>query len=277
MIRIITDSSTLYTREEAEKLGFDALPLCVTILGKTYREFDEIDSIKFNELIKQGGIPTSSQPPVGEYLDLFDKYKNDEIIVICMADGLSGTYQSCVGAKETTGRDNIVVINSKTLCIPQRLMVNKAVKMRNEGATFNEIIDEVKKLADSAISYLIPQDFGFLKRGGRLTPIAATLGGLLKIKPVVTQTPDGTKLEKFTTARNFEIAVNRILDDLKERGIDNKYYFCVSHAFVEEQANKVVEKIKKKFDISKVELANLSPAFITQGGPLCLAIQVILK
>lgn len=277
MIRIITDSSTLYTREEAQKRGFDALPLCVTISGETYREYDEINDVEFNQLIDAGGIPTSSQPPVGEYLELFEKYKDDQIIVICMADGLSGTYQSCVGAKETTGRDDIVVINSKTLCIPQTVMVDKAVKMRDEGATFEEIIEMIHKEADSAVSYLIPQDFGFLKRGGRLTPLAATLGGLLKIKPVVTQTPDGTKLEKFAMARNFEIAVNRILDDLKAKGIDDKYAFCVSHAFVPEQAEKVIEKIKNKFNIDDVLLANLSCAFITQGGPRCLAIQVILK
>lgn len=275
MIRIIVDSSTLYTVEEGRQLNIDVVPLTVTINQKSYKEFEELSATEFYEMIQQGHIPTSSQPAVGEYIDLFEKYKDDDVLVIAMADGLSGTYQSCVGAKETSGYDNIVVINSKTLCVPHRLVVNDAIEMRDQGKSFKELVDMVTSKCNTAISFLLPQDFNFLKRGGRLTPFAATLGGFLRIQPILTQTEDGTRLEKFGIGRNFNIAVNRVLDHLQEIGIDNQYRFGVSHAFTLEQANQVVEKIKKKFNVTKVELEELSCAFITQGGPLCVAIQVI--
>lgn len=275
MIRIIVDSSTLYTVEEGRQLNIDVVPLTVTINQKSYKEFEELSATEFYEMIQQGHIPTSSQPAVGEYIDLFEKYKDDDVLVIAMADGLSGTYQSCVGAKETSGYDNVVVINSKTLCVPHRLVVNDAIEMRDQGKSFKEIVDMVTSKCNTAISFLLPQDFNFLKRGGRLTPFAATLGGFLRIQPILTQTEDGTRLEKFGIGRNFNIAVNRVLDHLQEIGIDNQYRFGVSHAFTLEQANQVVEKIKKKFNVTKVELEELSCAFITQGGPLCVAIQVI--
>lgn len=275
MIRIIVDSSTLYTVEEGRQLNIDVVPLTVTINQKSYKEFEELSATEFYEMIQQGHIPTSSQPAVGEYIDLFEKYKDDDVLVIAMADGLSGTYQSCVGAKETSGYDNVVVINSKTLCVPHRLVVNDAIEMRDQGKSFQEIVDMVTSKCNTAISFLLPQDFNFLKRGGRLTPFAATLGGFLRIQPILTQTEDGTRLEKFGIGRNFNIAVNRVLDHLQEIGIDNQYRFGVSHAFTLEQANQVVEKIKKKFNVTKVELEELSCAFITQGGPLCVAIQVI--
>lgn len=277
MIRIIADSSTLYTIAEGKKLGIDVLPLSVTFNDKSYREYEEINAEQFYELIKQGGIPTSSQPPIGEYLDLFNTYQDDDIIVITMADGLSGTYQTCLSAKEMAGRDNIVVINSKTLSIPHRILVNDAIAMRDAGKTASEIVAEIYAKSDTAKSFLLPQDFQFLKRGGRLTAMAATLSGFLKIQPIICQTEDGMRLEKFGVGRNFNLAVNKVLDYLKENAIDAEYHFCVSHAFVPEQARLVAEKIKQQFNIQKVELEELSCAFITQGGPLCLAIQVVKK
>lgn len=277
MIRIIVDSSTLYTVEEGKKLNIDVVPLSVTINNHTYREYEEIDAETFNKIIKQGHIPTSSQPPIGDFVELFEKYKDDQILVISMADGLSGTYQSVVGAQQISGQDNIVVINSKTLCIPHRIMVNDAIKMRDEGHSFEEIVEMVQEKVKTTQSFLLPQDFDFLKRGGRLTTVAATLSGLLKLQPVVMQTPDGIRLDRFTVGRNFTSAVKKVLNHFSEHGLDERYHFCVSHAFVPQQAQKVAEMIKERFNVAKVEIEELSCAFITQGGPLCLAIQVIAK
>lgn len=275
MIRIIVDSSTLYSVEEGKKIGIDVVPLSVTINHKTYREYEEISASQFNDIIQQGYVPTSSQPAIGEFVELFEKYAEDDILVVTMADGLSGTYQSCVGAKAIAGRENIVVINSQTLSVPHRLVVNDAIKMRDQGHTLNEIVDMINQKCATTKSFLLPQDFDFLKRGGRLTTLAATLSGLLRIQPIVMQSEDGTRLEKFGVARNFNLAVNKVLDYLAENGFDASYRFCISHAFVPEQAKNVAEKIKQIFKVEWVDIEELSCSFITQGGPLCLAIQVI--
>lgn len=277
MIRIITDTSSLYTVQDGKNLNIDVVPLCVTIAGKTYREFEEINTDQFNQLIQEGHIPLSSQPPIGDYLELFEKYKDDQILLITIADGLSGTYQSCLAAKQMSDHPQLVVINSKTLCIPQRIVVEAAVDMRDAGASFEEIIAMVEQKCETSTSFLLPQDFDFLKRGGRLTPLAATLSGLLKIQPVVMQSEDGTRLEKFGVGRNFKSAVKKVLAHLKEHGIKETYHFCVSHASAPQQAQFVVDSIKEQFEIAKVELGELSCAFITQGGPHCVAIQVISK
>lgn len=277
MIRIITDSSTMYTRQEGAKLGIDVAPLSVTINNKTYREYDEITDVEFLEIINQGHVPTSSQPPIGEFLELFEKYADDEVLVITMADGLSGTYLSVMGAKELSEHKNLVVINSKTLCIPHRFLVDEAIKLRDEGKSFESIVKAIQEKVETSKSFLLPQDFGYLKRGGRITATAATLGGLLKIQPIICQTEDGARLEKFGVGRNFNQAVGKVLDSLFEEGIDDSYHFCVSHAFVEEQAMAVANRIKDKFNVQQVEVMPLSCAFITQGGPKCVAIQIIKK
>lgn len=277
-MKIITDTGSLYSPEEGKEIGIDVLPLNVTINHKSYREYVDIQSEEFIKIVQEGYVPSSSQPSVGVTMELFEKYEDEEMLVINMADGLSGTYQSTLGAKESMEKkDNIHVINSMTLCGPQRYLVQKAVKLRNEGLSLENIKKELHKSIAGEISFLIPQDFGFLKRGGRLTPLAATVGGMLRITPVMTKTKDAKRLEKFTMKKSFKSAIKEIIKFLKEKGIDENHMIYVSHAGVLEQAKSTVEQIQAAFENVTIELYDLSPAFITQGGPGCIAIQTIRK
>lgn len=175
MVQIITDSSTLHTVEEANALGVETLSLCVNINELEGRDL-QMDMKDFYERIRKGQIPRSSQPPIGEVVDMFDKYKDSDIINITIADGLSGTYHSACAAKEMSeNRKRITVFNCKTLCGPHRHLVEKAQQMKEKGHSAAEILEWLEEKRERTESFLIPQDFGFLKRGGRLTPVPATL------------------------------------------------------------------------------------------------------
>lgn len=277
-MRIVTDTGVMYSPEEGKKLGFDVLPLNVTVNGKTFREYVDIFSEEYIEIIKEGHIPMSSQPSVGTTLELFEELNGEETLVINMADGLSGTYQSTVGAKETIeNNDNIHVINSMTLCGPQRYLVEKAVALRDAGKTLEEIKEEIYETMKTGKSFLIPSDFDFLKRGGRLTPLAATIGGMLKIVPVMTQTDDGRRLEKFAMKKTMKGAVKDVIADFIDRGVNENYIIYITHAGALEKAEKAAEQIKAGIPGVQIEILYLSPAFITQGGPGCVAIQCIKK
>ena len=277
-MKILTDTSTLFSPSEGKEMGLTVFPLNVTVDGKTYTEFVDMFSVEYANIVRKGSIPMSSQPSVGTVLEAFEK-DDDDLVVISMADGLSGTYQSMVGVKNSIeNNDHIHVINSKTLCGPHRYMVKRALEMQKNGATLEEVLKEVDRLCNSHKSFLIPQDFGFLKRGGRLTPLAATIGGLMRIVPVMTQTDDGRKLEKHSIARTMKKAVASIADHFKSMGVDGEgWLISVSHADCESDALKVVEQLKEIFPNTEVELLLLSPAFITQGGPDCIAVQVIKR
>lgn len=275
MVRIVTDSSVLYTMEEAQAAGFDAVPLCVNIADFEGRDM-HIDMQKFYEMIKAGNHPKSSQPPIGEVVDVYEKYAGDDIINISMADGLSGTYQSaCMAKGMIEDNEKITVINSTTLCGPHRYMVEKAQQMKEEGCSAQEIIDWVNAATKKHESFLIPQDFDFLRRGGRLTPMAATLGSILKLKPIMTQTPDGKQLDKFGVKRTMSAAFKVIIDHMKERGIDEKYVVYVSHAEALKDALHAQKMLKEAFGDIEVRMLDLGAAFVTQGGPQCVAIQYI--
>lgn len=276
MVKIITDTSSLYSPEEGQKLGFDVMCLNVYVDGKSYREYADISSADFLELVKQGHLPSSSQPAIGAVMELYETYTNEEVIVICMADGLSGTYQSALGAKAGLDHsENIHVINSRTLCGPHRYLVDVAVKMVKEGKKSSEIIRKLEMLMNTTRSFLLPQDFDFLKRGGRLTPLAAKLGGLLKIQPVMTQTQEGTRLEKFSVARTFMGGIQTVFKEFSKEKDPNACRVYITHAGVSAQAQKVKEYFLQRFPELIIEIHELSPVFITQGGPGCLAIQWI--
>ena len=277
MVKIITDSSTLYIPEEGKKLGFDVMPLCVNIADLEDRDL-LVDMDIFYGKIAEGNHPRSSQPPVGEVMEIYEAYPDDEIINIAMADGLSGTYQSACGARESVeNKDNIVVFNSKTLCGPHRYMVEKAQKMVEEGKSAKEILDWLEYASEHHESFLIPQDFDFLRRGGRLTPMAAAFGSVLKLKPIMKQTDDGKKLDKFGVKRTMKAVVAIIIEHLKKSELDSRHVLYVSHARVPEDAKKVVEQLKEAFPEVDYHILDLGAAFVTQGGPGCIAIQYIEK
>ncbi len=277
MVKIITDSSPLYTKEEAEKLGFKAIPLCISIGDWTFRDL-EVDVNDFYKKISEGFFPKSSQPPIGEVIAAYEECPDDEIINIAMADGLSGTYQSACAARESVAnKENITVINSRTLCGPHRYIVDFAVKMAKMGKSKDDIIDMVTKLCDSAGSFLLPQDFSYLKRGGRLTPLAATFGGLFHLKPIMKQTPDGKQIEKHSVQRSLSAACTYIINKLNKMNISDDHIIFISHANAIKDAIMMKTSFAKAFPKNELQMYELSHAFITQGGPACIAIQYVKK
>ncbi len=276
MIRIISDTSTLYSTTQARAAGFAVSPLSVTIAGKSYREFDEIDSKTFVQIIQQGHMPTSSQPAIGEVSALMEEFAGDEIIDIAMADGLSGTYNSAVAAASMCEHEeHITVINTRTLCGPHRYMVEEAVKKAQAGAGRNEILQWLNERIDSAKSYLIPADYDYLRRGGRLSPLVSHVGKLAGLSPVMTQTDDGTRLTIASIRRGFKHAVKYVAEQLKKQNITEGWLVSISHAAAPDKAEEARRQLTAALPGAHVEVLPLSPAFITQGGPDCVAIQYV--
>ena len=275
MVQIVTDSSVLYTEEEAKAAGFDVVPLCVSVGDMDGRDL-QINMEEFYGRIGKGEIPRSSQPPIGDVVEVYEKYQDADVLNICVADGLSGTYHGALSARDMVeSRDRITVFNSRTLCGPHRYMVEKAQRMKEEGKGIPEILEWLKSAAEKTESFLIPQDFGFLKRGGRLTPVAAALGSVLKLKPVMRLTEDGTRLDKFFVKRTMSAAVSGIMDHMKKKGIDGRYLLYIVHAAAPKESGAIREMIEAEFKGIQIQMMDLSPVFVAQGGPGCVAIQYI--
>ncbi len=293
MIKIVADSSTLYSREEAKQNHLDIRPLSVTINNKSYKELEELTTEglveminegyfpsssqpsigdvvemyeKLVEMINEGYFPSSSQPSIGDVVEMYEKYPNEEIINISLADGLSGTYQSaCMAKSMVDHEENITVINSKTLCGPHRYLVDVAVKLVEAGKTKSEVVSEIESLIETSTSFLIPKDFDYLVRGGRLSPLVGRIGGLVKLVPVMTLSEDSTRLEKFATKRTFKKAIQAICDDLIAKGVNDEYKIYISHACDEELAMETKDIIIKNIESIETEIQAICDDLIAKG------------
>jgi DegV family protein with EDD domain len=276
-MKIIADTPTLYSPEEGRELNLTIVPACTIIGDKVYKDFEDINSEEFLKLIEEGAVPTTSQPAIGDMLDVFEE-SNEEALVLTIGDGLSGTYQTALGAKNSIEEnEHIHVVDTKTLAGPQRYLVQKAMKLREEGIGIERIKEELIKCIETSVSFVIPEDFEFLKRSGRLTPIAAKLATIIKIVPVLTQTEDKKRITLFTVKRSKKKALESIMDHLEALGVNKEYFISVSHAGTPEAAANTLARLKERFAGIHAEMFQLAPALITHGGPGCVVIQAIHK
>ena len=274
MVHIVSDTSTLYSTAQAKGAGFTVAPLSVTIAGKSYREFDEISSEEFVEIIRQGYMPTSSLPAIGEVEDMYNQFPGEEIINVTMALGLSGTYTSAVAAAQMCEHaDKISVINTRTLCGPHRYLVQKAVQWAEEGQSREEILQKLNAIMDTAKSFLVPADFDYLRRGGRLSPLVSYVGKAASLTPIMTQTENGERLTAASIRRGFPHAVKYIVEQLLKAGVGKGWQVQISHAGAPDKAELALKALKDAMPEAEFLIYPLSPAFITQGGPGCVAVQ----
>lgn len=276
-MKIVTDTASLFSPLEGRVAGITVVPACVIHNDQVYRDYEDISAEKFLEMIDAGAVPTSSQPAIGDLIEVFEEDR-EETLALFIGDGLSGGYQNAVGAKNSIDEnEHIHIIDTKTLAGAERYLVQKAIHLRDEGFDIDTIEKEIIKSVETSVSFVIPADFDFLKRSGRLTPIAAKIGAMIKIVPVMTQTEDMKKITSFTIKRSWKKATEAILDHLKQVGVNDGYIIYICHGGDLKAAEAVLSQTKEQFPFTDIQLMSLSPTMITHGGPGCVLIQAIRK
>ena len=276
-MKIIADTATLIPPCDAGKHGLTVIPVCVAIDGHIYRDYTDITSSEFLEKIKIGGIPTSSQPSIGDILEQLDSTE-EEVLVLTVGDGLSGGYQTALGAGNlASDPERIHVMDSKTLAGPLRYLAKKAVALKEQGLGMDRIKEILQSCIDSSMSFVIPEDFEFLKRSGRLTPFTAKVGSKLKLLPVLTQTKDMKRIVPIGIKRSWKSAVETIMQHMQAKNVGAGHLISICHAGVPQRAEQVLKQVRECFVSSEIEVLELSPALTTHGGPGCIVIQACCK
>lgn len=219
-VAIITDSNSGITQKEAKELGIFVLPMPFYINGELHFEDIDLTQEQFYEELARDVEISTSQPALGDVQELWEQVlgEYDQIVHIPMSSGLSGSCQSAqMLAADYEGR--VFVVNNQRISVTQRLSVYEAMQMAENGMGAAEIKDilEEKKF-DSSI-YITLDTLKYLKKGGRITPAAAALGTLLKIKPVLQI--QGEKLDAFAKVRSIKQAkttmISAVQKDCSER------------------------------------------------------------
>lgn len=276
-MRIVTDTASLFSPEEGKQVGILVVPTCVIHGNKVYKDYEEIQVENLLDMIADGATPTTSQPAIGDLLDAFEG-TTEETLGLFIGDGLSGGYQSAIGAKNSIDEnEHIHIMDTKTLAGAEGHLVKKAIDLRTQGLSAEEIKTELRKSIETSVSFVLPADFEFLKRSGRLTPIAAKISSMIKIVPVMTLTEDRKKITLFTIKRSWKKATEAIVDEMKKLGVDEDYVIYVCHGGDVKAAEGVLSQLKESFFNVTTKMMCLSPSMLTHGGPGCVLVQVIKK
>lgn len=283
-IAVVTDSNSGITQAQAKELGISVLPMPFMIDGETYYEEITLSRSEFYQRLAGNADISTSQPSPDSILQLWDGLleEYDEIVHIPMSSGLSGSCQTALMlAQDYEGK--VHVVNNQRISVTQRRSVLDALALVKEGKSGNEVKQILEADKFNSSIYIMIDTLYYLKKGGRITPAAAALGTLLKLKPVLQI--QGEKLDAFAKARTVNqaksIMVNAIKSDIEKRfgGIspDNEMYLAIAHTENEEAANIFKEEIQAQFPDYPIYIDHLSLSVSCHIGPGSLAVTCCKK
>lgn len=185
-IHIVTDSTGELSKEEIEKYNIHIVPLSIHIDDKTYIDGENINPAEFlDKMANSTELPKSSQPAVGVFKQLFDELgsNGDEVLVITMTGGMSGTVKSAEAAA-TMSESKVVVIDSRFISYALGFQVLEAAKMAEEGKSMDEILKRLNHVRSNTNLFVVVDTLENLIKGGRIGKGKALIGSLLNIKPI---------------------------------------------------------------------------------------------
>lgn len=277
-IAVVTDSNSGITQNEGKQLGIYVIPMPFNFGDKTFLEDITLTQEDFYERLGSGADISTSQPSPEYVLDLWDKLlkEYDEIVHIPMSSSLSSTCDTAmVLASDYNGK--IQVVNNQRISVTQRQSVLDALKLRDEGKSAAEIRQKLEDEKFESSIYITVDTLKYLKKGGRITPAAAALGTLLKIKPVLQI--QGGKLDAFAKARTMKqakaIMLKAISSDFEKRFGDasaSNMHIEIAHTQNEALAEELKEELNTLFPGHDIVINPLSLSVACHIGPGALAI-----
>ncbi len=277
-IKIITDSSSDISQEEAKELGITVIPLTLMIDEKNYEDGVTITKDEFYDLlINQKKYPKTSQPTPGVFKNLFKEAKenHDSVLVLPISSGMSGTYNSAQMAKELVEYDDIHIIDTETTIGGLRILVHEALKMVKEEKTIDEIVDTLEKLKKRIVLIAIMDTLEYLYKGGRLSGISATIGSVLNLKPLITFI--NGKVEVINKPFGRLRATHNFIRHLKSKPLDPNYLVTYHYSYNQHNLDDLIETLKKENLYCDGPKINLSPVVGCHIGDNCVAMMYIEK
>ncbi|MEH7444572.1 DegV family protein [Bacillus sp. JJ1122] len=264
---VVTDSTAYIPKELREKWNIHMIPLSVIFSNETYREEVDISAEAFYEEVKNRDLPTTSQPPIGEFVELFEKLSNDydEVVSIHLSSGISGTYQGAITARTMVDGIKVYAFDSEISCMVQGFYALEAAEMAEQGKSGEEIIARLGEMKHSIRAYFMVDDLSHLQRGGRLSSAQAFIGSLLQVKPLLHF--EDKRIVPFEKVRTRKKALNRVVELLAEdAGSGEQYRAAIIHANREAEALEWKKELETQFPNVEFMLSYFGPVIGTHLG-----------
>ena len=283
-IAIVTDSNSGITQAEGKKIGIYVLPMPFMIDEVTYYEDIDLTQEQFYEKLKSGANIATSQPSPDSVTSLWDKLlqEYDEIVHIPMSSGLSGSCQSAMAfAADYDGR--VQVVNNQRISVTQRQSALDALQLAAADKDAVQIKEFLENDKFNSSIYIMLDTLYYLKKGGRITPAAAAIGTMLRLKPVLTI--QGEKLDAFakarTTSQGKTMMINAIKKDINERfgGMTEDKHIWLQIAYTHDRAaaEQFRTEVETEFPGYDIHIDPLSLSVACHIGPGALALACCKK
>ncbi len=275
-VAFVSDSGTGMDIPTLLKEGIHSLPLQIGDGKRSYHDLEEMSLEEVYQRMAQGEMLTTSLPSLGRIEALFAQLKEqgyEMIFAVPICSGLSGTIDAMRMCAETVGIA-FDYVDCHVTAVVQAYLIRCAKQLHEAGNAFPEIKRKLQEIIHTTNTLLLPSDLQHLKRGGRLTPLAATLGGLLKIKPIlqINEKTNG-KIDVLDKVRTMHRAMDRMVEMMKTDGVDETYDITVAHADDETEAFVLQDKLKAAFPNATHHMIKLVSVVGVHTGRGCQAIQ----
>lgn len=267
-IAVVTDSTAYLTEKQYKDNHIYQLPLSVIVNGEALKEEIDVTSEQYFDLIRDNDkLPTSSQPTIGDIESLFTKLSKeyDAIISVHLSSKISGTYQSIASVGQYMEGIQVYPYDSGLSCAAQGYFALEAVRLVQEGASVQEIFQHFGHMQQSLKAYFVVDDLKNLVRGGRLSSSAASIGTLLKIKPILHF--EDKQIVVFEKIRTHKKALKRI-EDLLGNDVAKGYPIVstIIHANAEDKALIWKEQLEALYPDVTFHMSYFGPVIGTHLG-----------
>lgn len=276
MLRIITDNASDITVEQAKELDIDLVFLEITFEDGECPQRSTEDFVTFyRRLEKCDRLPVTSRPSPQAYLDIIQdaKEKGEEVLILTISGGLSGTVESAHEAKRMSGYDRVCIVDTHQAIMAQRLLVEMAVRLRDEGYSAREIARRIEHSRDKVVVCGVVDTLKYLRKGGRIPAGLAALGSILNIKPVIVL--DDTKLKTMGKARGYTQGVKMLYQRMKQDQCSKAYPVYFGYTTNRELGLSLLQKTKDTFGLDCVKLHPVGGVIGTHCGTDCVAIAYV--
>lgn len=282
-IAIVTDSNSGITQAKAKELGIFVLPMPFMINEETHFEDINLTHEEFYQSLADGADICTSQPSPESVMKLWDEIleEYDEVVHIPMSSGLSGSCQSAMVFAQDYD-DKVQVVDNKRISVTLLQSVLDAKLLVEKGMNAKEIKEFLETDGPNSSIYIMLDTLYYLKKGGRITPAAAAIGTMLKLKPVLTI--QGDKLDAFakarTTGQGKSMMINALKNDINNRfgGVDKKdVWLQIVHSNNPEAAEAFKAEVEEQFPGYEIRMGTLSLSVACHIGPGALALACCQK
>ncbi len=276
-VAVVTDTTHYLPRDLVTRLDLHQVSLYVTFEGKTEREADITDLADFyNRLSASSGMPSTSQPSVGDFLEVYDPLleAGRDIVSIHLSAGISGTFTAAEQARDQLVErgidpDRIVVLDSATACAGLGMLAMAAASVARAGGSAAEAAEAAQACRRDLKVWFAVDTLEFLRRGGRVGGAAAWLGSTLKIKPILSIESEILPIERVRTSkRTFE----RLIEYLTARHDDGCDTFFIQHIHAPDQAERLVERGREIYGRGPEMVSEIGPVIGAHVGPGLLGV-----